>query len=592
MLSRPPSRLDNPSISTANKHNLGGLLYSFQELALTASLGKRMDQPGLRFIKAELQMEQGRLALLEDQCAVIARRIGSLQNQIAPISQLHLELLVRIFAICAAPGDNQRRRGRPAFATPLFPVNLVCRTWRNVIISTPSLWSNIYLKGPPKLDESEDPHKSFRNMRQLIQLFLIRSEQSPLLVSVDWDLMLYPDATSCEIIMRTLAQEAHRIERLEICIRCWSARLGMLQKFKPGSLKILKHLTLNLELRASHGDVPDPPLSVCLAAFQSNSIKSCTINSDEGRNIIPDLPLLWHSLEFLTLSCLSLQDMARLTGQVLTANLRTLNIMEANSGDEIPPTSPLATVIRLPCLQTFELDSRQNVTFFLSSIECRSLQDLHLRWMPEELDGIEDGLLPDDFCAHPITMRLCSTLTLVCLHLHHIPLTTEELLDCFTHTPLLESLKLESHSWTITPVTDRLLEALVWSPSRLFPRLSCIHLDLHKDTFSGEALLDMLESRFWKHKALLEPLSGHPQHIPRRLVSVNLGFYESSKDDNPGTSGMNQAEWDRFDALGINGLEVGLWNDFGQRLRVVLDQETPQPSESEYEGSKQEENTE
>ncbi|KAI0675573.1 hypothetical protein C8Q78DRAFT_1074585 [Trametes maxima] len=99
------------------------------------------------------------LSLLETTAATILRATPSVRNRHRPVNQLPLEILAKIFSYIPDPWDQE-------YASPLevqfaavdvrdlLPLALVCRSWRNIIIGTPSLWSSFIDRGrggPPNL---------------------------------------------------------------------------------------------------------------------------------------------------------------------------------------------------------------------------------------------------------------------------------------------------------------------------------------------------------------------------------------------------------------------------------------------------------
>lgn len=133
---------------------------SIQRLLNTYSQHAGSESAQRAFIE---ESRQKHLEALQDHHDMI-RQLGSLWNQLAPISRLHPEILIKIFAMHAA-----EYRTMWWHLTSWIAYSHVCRHWRTIALTCPMLWDTV----------------DFRALPACIAELLARTKQVPLYVTMD-----------------------------------------------------------------------------------------------------------------------------------------------------------------------------------------------------------------------------------------------------------------------------------------------------------------------------------------------------------------------------------------------------------------------
>ncbi|KAG8796314.1 hypothetical protein FRC12_000729 [Ceratobasidium sp. 428] len=123
----------------------------------------RKEADGLELIQGILTCSQA-----------VMRRATNTSAALVPINVLPLEILSRIFKFSASPSTCANRCGRISRQHSLVVIPSVCVQWREIALSTHSLWSNI------SVNEDVSRKKSNTNAHQWTKLLLHRSGSAPL----------------------------------------------------------------------------------------------------------------------------------------------------------------------------------------------------------------------------------------------------------------------------------------------------------------------------------------------------------------------------------------------------------------------------
>ncbi|KAG8795179.1 hypothetical protein FRC12_017372 [Ceratobasidium sp. 428] len=107
-------------------------------------------------------------------CQAVIHRATNTSTALVPISGLPLEIVSQIFALAAMPLACADRFRKSLQWHPLVTIPSVCTRWRELAISTRSLWSHIYM------DEDFISNASNVGFRQWLELWLDRSDGAPL----------------------------------------------------------------------------------------------------------------------------------------------------------------------------------------------------------------------------------------------------------------------------------------------------------------------------------------------------------------------------------------------------------------------------
>lgn len=108
---------------------------------------------------------------LDTQARAAQRELNSLQNCIAPITSLPEEVLAMVFEV----GTHLRQKQGLHFA---LLVSHIARSWRDIALATPQLWTTIRCVNSDGTVTVEEPYPE--NVKERATAFLARSRSSPL----------------------------------------------------------------------------------------------------------------------------------------------------------------------------------------------------------------------------------------------------------------------------------------------------------------------------------------------------------------------------------------------------------------------------
>jgi hypothetical protein len=104
---------------------------------------------------SELTAVQTQLAALRAHEQRLESEIFSLRSSIAPIKQLHRDILAEIFIQCRPTPSTIGRYPSMIFTEAPLLFQHVCRTWREIANSTPALWDAINIVVPLDAEDAE-----------------------------------------------------------------------------------------------------------------------------------------------------------------------------------------------------------------------------------------------------------------------------------------------------------------------------------------------------------------------------------------------------------------------------------------------------
>ncbi|KAK7048919.1 hypothetical protein R3P38DRAFT_2872048 [Favolaschia claudopus] len=117
-------------------------------------------------------------------------------NTLAPVAQLPVEILSHIFKMCDVPWRDNYSRATPSCA--LLLLLRVCRSWRDIAVSCPLLWTSVCFNS----------HSRGNNYTELISVWLGRSRALPLDIRLSGFISVGTELA--------LEQYASRVRTLEI----------------------------------------------------------------------------------------------------------------------------------------------------------------------------------------------------------------------------------------------------------------------------------------------------------------------------------------------------------------------------------------
>ncbi|KAF9241062.1 hypothetical protein BU15DRAFT_73546 [Melanogaster broomeanus] len=270
-------------------------------------------------------------------CALLTRK-----NALLPVSRLPCEILATIFLYQAYSfyQDPRYLAIRPWGAPPWANVSYVCRHWRSVALSCPSLWSFLFVSSPRWTDE-----------------LLSRSKMVPLRIRIDG---VFSDQEAM-ILFEKVTTDVTRIQDLSLELPTLPCNLveGILSKLSTPA-PLLHTLRLSLRtLELNHCHIPwSSPVFTALSTLRLRDIASSSQPSmTELLAMLRHIPDLAHlylenalssaedilaSQRYLLSECVDLPQLLRLA---LVAPFSTVVVFLSNV------TIPSKTELRICCLR-------------------------------------------------------------------------------------------------------------------------------------------------------------------------------------------------------------------------------------------------
>ncbi|KAJ8083168.1 hypothetical protein PM082_009037 [Marasmius tenuissimus] len=440
----------------------------------------------------ELEMASHRTAInrLKTEIHALERRSERLKHNaefckllLSPIHAIPPEILKMIFSFRCE--SNVLSRSSPPDALRL---SMVCGRWRDIVFSTPRLWSSIEI-------DFGSWTKDFDVLSQLSQLFLKQSQTSPLRLSLT--VANNSDETEGALpILRTIVEHCERWEHLSLMTK--TQQFPRLATFDSvhGRLPLLKSLFLKPASYQSESNRPwecfvtcpalhilhvkPPPSRFHLPGQQLSlpwtQIKTLQLSPSYNYAAFPHLGLCT-AVEYLRLERVGGGDHpGNYTSHVVHYGLRTLDIDRADDQSEVDGIFKHTT---LPGLSSLKIWGHWD--------------DLRPRKWPRWDNSCLEAFLERSFC------------TITSLQLQSLPITDTETLSLLGMIPTITSLylgELRGHP------QNRIVTRYFWdglkvsrgSPSAvsipLVPQLTDLKLVVHEEDLDADAFLNTLSSRW------------------------------------------------------------------------------------------------
>ncbi|KXN82028.1 hypothetical protein AN958_03279 [Leucoagaricus sp. SymC.cos] len=466
-------------------------------------------------------------------------------QMLSPSYRLPSDVLQEIFFHCLPATHN----AVVSIWEPPLSLGLVCRRWREVVYTTPKLWTSIHIVATPLSPERDIAR------RQVVSSWLSRSGILPLSISIYMDVkrrrvpvqaMSHPIHPDIDIIIR----HAHRWKSLnsQVLDYDWSIILAQLTSH---DVPLLEQLCIdNLNPYRARDWGPDPSKTLNAAdlcrgydIFQASRLRSLALPRSLAVQL--EARLRWERLTGLELrlSYLLMSNVAQILLKCYKLQNLTLAVSsELDSWSYLwPPPLPITPRrLNLATLQTLTLisDFNQNETFF-HIFEFLSTPALrHLSYQRQDTGQN----IPWDIRSQPPTEtqlvgvlrefldRLVDPLVELDIQIDIIPEKT--LLDILRSTPAVRRLSLRGELTTQFPspisygffdpsparhpLNDSLLRHFIADPQEnrsdavvpavedkeefrgLCPKLEVLSLSMA--TFSRKAILEFIRSRSVRHK--------------------------------------------------------------------------------------------
>lgn len=268
-----------------------------------------------------------------------------------PMNNLPAELLIQIFIyLCGRPAALTNGYDAPSFSTPLF-LGKICRHWRDIAWSIPSLWEYIDLVLPTtKQSAFAELLADWIERSQRLPLTIIfRRDESKASLVRNWGVQTLP-------LFHLISNEWHRWESIDLFIphRFCISRINLwCKQFDLLHTAIIRGI-------AGPTELPD--------SFLQDAPFLAELTIDMSRLQPPTSPYL--QLTQFKASAISLDDVIDIL--VNAPNIHSLFLADINS----PATRPKP--ILLENLKSLHILNLRSIHEFLDNIQTPSLRRLHI----------------------------------------------------------------------------------------------------------------------------------------------------------------------------------------------------------------------
>ncbi|KAF9254438.1 hypothetical protein L218DRAFT_493840 [Marasmius fiardii PR-910] len=402
------------------------------------------------------------------------------RSLLSPIHSMPSEILTTVFAFYF--DENVLSREQLPAAIQL---SMVCGRWRDIVRSTPSLWSSISI-------DFVAWTKDFHVLNQLTECFMEQSKQSPLKLSIHFPEASFDDPESdvaqARPALNILVQHCSRWESVNLLMFPAFHYFNILAPIR-GHLPSLKYLSLFDP--DTGGWVED-----LITIFDSCPLlRRLAIRDPLGP--LEKLPLPWAQLIVLALTdsygSPALEFLSRCPG---VEQLSLSHVGDVAEGEEDYDGHVISDKVKSLAIshaeEQCEVDDilRHSTFSKMTALTVGGNSARHTKEWPA-WDG-----------THLEAFILRSSCIVTTLQLKTIPITDTQTLSLLQLLSTLESLEIEeyllrSKNQIVTkPFLDGLASSNLRSADPILPRLSNMKLLIHAHKFDPEALLQVLAYRW------------------------------------------------------------------------------------------------
>ncbi|KAJ7620170.1 hypothetical protein FB45DRAFT_148053, partial [Roridomyces roridus] len=300
---------------------------------------------------------------------LVSRRdatVDSIRRHVAvlsPTRRIHADVWCEIFSWVAFT----RKVGDQEIPCPRWRLAHICRSWREITLSSPLLWSTVDIVQPAWNVSVLDTHPM-----PMIQCQLLRVSNAPLDVSLDiWH------ANEAEMaLLDVLMSHSHRWGTFNVCIRHVSGVRDVLLRLENirGRIPQLRTFDLSLKFSYYYGEEPCNFLSVAPALRKVSLM-------DHRPSCLPRFNLPWAQITHYRGAFK--KDMQL---DILSAARNLIECDLSFRDTYSPPSYDVGTMVTLPHLRRLRFDVREEADF-LNHLSAPLLQEAHIR-------GQLDPILP------------------------------------------------------------------------------------------------------------------------------------------------------------------------------------------------------
>ncbi|KAJ8083156.1 hypothetical protein PM082_009025 [Marasmius tenuissimus] len=193
--------------------------------------------------QAEIHRLQTAIYAIESKRDRLRKTAELYKTLLSPIHAMPSEILTIIFKFCCETNVME-----PWSLPATLRLTAVCGRWRDITLSTPSLWSSISI-------EFDDWITSFNILDQLMERYMSKSQNSPLTLALKIPHYAFDfdsddvDTAAARRVLNTLTRQCHRWRSISLVISPCTFPSSIFQPIR-GHLPILKSLSL-----VRHGDL-------------------------------------------------------------------------------------------------------------------------------------------------------------------------------------------------------------------------------------------------------------------------------------------------------------------------------------------------
>ncbi|KAL0568372.1 hypothetical protein V5O48_013618 [Marasmius crinis-equi] len=443
----------------------------------------------LKGCQAEINRLRSAIHLLENRRNGLKKTTEKCHSLLLPVHRLPPEILMNIFLFCCETNDLDT----PTCVPAALQVVKVCGHWRNVGLSTPSLWSSIRIVLEPWVGKAG-------SLVDLTEIFMERSKNSPLDLQVEFysttEIEPLDRETDEHVLTPAIAALSHN------CARWRSMSLRIPKLFGTHQnlfFGIVRGQTLPLlrSLRLYGFGVHDPrnalPDNLPGLFSRCPSLRTTDIGPD--RYLGEKLALPWHQIKSLTIQN-SLPRPA-FSSIALHYRLEELTLLKVGGHSNRGYTGHVVSNIKT---MSVLFRSQDDVDTTLVYLTLSGLTTLRLAADLKKLASW--GAWEESSSLDMIDRSACSLTSLV---IRHIPITDRQLITLLERLPTLSNLQLEEVPGRVpnAMVTGRFLRRLTvdhensdfQSGSTFLPALTDITLVIREEGLVEQEIFDVVSSR-------------------------------------------------------------------------------------------------
>ncbi|KAJ6585369.1 hypothetical protein B0H19DRAFT_1109349 [Mycena capillaripes] len=443
-------------------------------------------------VDAQIEEMEIMLSQLKEKRAMLKTPIDAHRALMSPIRRIPRDVLSEIFFSCLPSVHNALID--PAEA-PLL-LGRICRHWRSVSYSTPSIWSSIHI---PSFNYRNIPPIVETMLEGLVEAWLQRSAACSLSVSFSDTVVSYDSDMETHPIISQLLKASLRLRHLALA---GDAQLFRpLLRLGPEYLPLLRSIRVQTIASALADGHPD-----AMKVLQIPTLEDVSLYISEAVDPL-SLPLRWSQLTGLSLSCYpewtaqgrvggldagGIFDVLRRCPNLVQCQLRVSKILD-------PELTRDRSSITLPHLQSLTLGGQcEALGEYISCLAVPKLRHLQIGHVSSEL--FSDAPIPDSSLGADIDPD---------------SLTASDFLEVLRHFPMISRLRLSSIPYHYEPmrVDSAFLERFYQARDILCPMLTHFAATAPCVGFSDTAALAFVRARM----ALPSPLQQFRVYFGRSM---------------------------------------------------------------------------